>query len=261
MGVPIFRYQKLGGSTRVLLVKALQSPATLVPPMPPKKKSKTTKVAKKSPCALYFERLSAAMEKYEQGLGMMLVRGVKRGEDEDEDDEDEDDEDDEDEEARNDKYTEEQVSHMRHIVITKRRADALEEMEKLILGEQANESFMTFNTSFSYEILDSFGDFFSLLNKKKSAGEKLDYLFAYTYTLNAHDVWAHDHEVGWGGHKPLAKLAKTWKDVLANDNEAVDIVEGDGFTRAGIEEMLEQFKKMVEDIEQVDEPDIKFKYA
>ena len=67
----------------------------LVPP--PKKKSKTTKDAQKSPCDLYFDRLSAAKKKYEQGLGYMLVRGVKKGEDEDEDEDDEDDEDEDEE--------------------------------------------------------------------------------------------------------------------------------------------------------------------
>ena len=220
--------------------------------MPPKKKSKKAAAAL-SPLKAHFEAIDAAIGKNENGLGQMLIRGVLQ-EDEDEDDDDEDKE-----EKDQDSYTEEQVSHMRHIVITQRRANALEEMEAVVLGDQADESFMMFTTSFSYEVLQAFDDFFSLLKKKKTAGEKFDYLFAFTRSVQDHDTWMHDHEVGWGGHKPIAKLAKAWKEVLANDNEALGIA--DDFTRPGIVTMLDEFKKSVEDIEQCDEPDVKFKYA
>ena len=95
----LWAFQFLGTKTRrqYSSLKSLQSPATLVPPMPPKR-NRNHQGREEVALRPHFERLSAAMEKYEQGLGMMLVRGVKRGEDEDEDDEDEDDEDDEDEE-------------------------------------------------------------------------------------------------------------------------------------------------------------------
>lgn len=122
--------------------------------MPPKKKAKSSAAAKgaaakasKSPCTLYFERLSAAVDKTPHGLGQMIIRGVKS------DDEAESDEEEEETEAqskaRMDGYTKVQVAYMRHIVITQRRADSLEKMAKLVLGEQANHSFMAFNTSFS----------------------------------------------------------------------------------------------------------------
>ena len=45
-------------------------------------------------------------------------------------------------------------------------------------------------------------------------GAKLDKLFAYTHTINEHDVWVHDHECGWGGERFIAGLAKLWKAVL-----------------------------------------------
>lgn len=120
---------------------------------------------------------------------------------------------------------------------------------------------MSFSTSFSYQVLGSFEAFFSLLQKKKSADEKFDYLFAYTYNLNEYDVWVHDHECGWGAHRPLAKLAKTWKTVLGKEDAALHIA--DGFTRRGIVALLKQFKEKVERIDQsiADEPDIKFNFA
>lgn len=117
-----------------------------------------------------------------------------------------------------------------------------------------------FNTH-RYEVLASFGSFFKLLQKAKSAGEKFDILLAYTYQLNAYDVWVHDHECGWGMHKPLAKLAKTWKLVLANDDAALGISEADSFTRAGAVEFLKGFQKKVEAIDQDEEPDITFAFA
>ena len=229
--------------------------------MPPKKKAKAAAAKKKekSPCTKYFERLSEAVEQNTEGLGYMLVRGVKRNEDGDEDDEDEDEDDEEDTAAKNDSYTEEQVLHMRHIIINQQGADALEEMQELILGDQAGEGgLMMFDTSFSYEVLDSFDTFFKLLKKKKDPKDKFNYLFAYTHELKSNDVWMHDHECGWGGHKPIAKLAKAWKELLVNDDATLGIL--DDFSRPGIMEDLQQFKKQVEDIEQYEEPDIKFKF-
>lgn len=40
---------------------------------------------------------------------------------------------------------------------------------------------MMFSTSFSYEVLASFEQFFSLLKKKKGADEKFDYLLSYGF--------------------------------------------------------------------------------
>ena len=50
-----------------------------------------------------------------------------------------------------------------------------------VLGEQAGDSCMMFSTSFSYEVLASFEQFFSLLKKKKGADEKFDYLLSYGF--------------------------------------------------------------------------------
>ena len=115
--------------------------------------------------------------------------------------------------------------------------------------EAGQRIFMMFNTSFSYEILDSFEDFFSLLKEKPGeAGLPI----RVRILERARRVGA-TMRSGGAATSPLLS-SRRQEAVLENDNEAVDNVEGDGFTRAGIEEMLEQFKKMVEDIEQVDEP-------
>ena len=96
--------------------------------MPPKKKSKKAAAAL-SPLKAHFEAIDAAIGKNENGLGQMLIRGVLQ-EDEDED---------EDDDARKkdqDRTRRTGISYAPHHVT--RRANALEEMEAVVL-EQADE--------------------------------------------------------------------------------------------------------------------------
>ncbi len=76
----------------------------------------------KSPLELHNERLDEVMKR-QDSIGSFLVVGVKR---DDEDDEDEDD-------LSNENITEEQVSRMRHILITKEREKVINRMEKALL--------------------------------------------------------------------------------------------------------------------------------
>lgn len=103
------------------------------------------KAKQKSPHDLYFDELQAFLKK-NNGIGNMLVRGIDDGEVDEEDYASEQEED-------TSKYTAEQMKGLRFIVITQERADALEEMDQLILGDQYGQSCIMFRTSFSYHVL------------------------------------------------------------------------------------------------------------
>ena len=49
-------------------------------------------------------------------------------------------------------------------------------------------------------------------------------LFGFTYHLDLHDTWMHDHEAGWGGEKKIAKLAKLWKENLTHSDVQLSMV-------------------------------------
>jgi hypothetical protein len=186
-----------------------------------------------------------------EGLNAMCVLGLQS--------EDGEDVEEEDESKSYDSMTQEQAENLRYVIITKRRAaDMIDKMEELVLGDQAGDSFMMFNTSFSYEVIDSYNKFSSRLTRNKDKAVQFDTLFGYTYTLRSNDVWMHDHECGWGGHRFISALAKRWKTILALSDEELGIK--DSFTRAGVVTFLNQFKNLVESIEQFDEPDVKFNF-
>ena len=184
-------------------------------PAPKKSKEQAgSAAAAETPWKRYFARRDAALNEKApgpfKGLGFMVIRGMAHTEEERYSDE----EDAEEEEKSQDEWTDAEMDYMRWVIITQRRADELETMQELVLGAQAGDSMLMFNTSFSYEIMDSFGELASEVKKTKDFGAKLDKLFAYTHTINEHDVWVHDHEGGWGGERFIAGLAKLWKAVL-----------------------------------------------
>jgi hypothetical protein len=97
-------------------------------------------------------------------------------------------------------------------------------------------------------MLGACDDFFSRYRQLKRWPEKFDLLFGFTKMLAMHDVWMHDHECEWEGHKPLAKLASLWKTVLKKDDATLQI--DAAFTRPGVVAMLQAFKA---DVEAIDE--------
>jgi hypothetical protein len=111
-----------------------------------------------------------------KGLGFMLVRGVQHTEGREYSDEDEDEET---EQKPHDGYTDTEMEYMRCIVITQRRADELESMKELVLGDQAGHALLTFSTSFSYEVMDSFEELRDEVEATRDYGARLDKLFAY----------------------------------------------------------------------------------
>ena len=201
----------------------------------------------KSPHDSFFDKKKAFMK--EKGyIGSILVKGIEQDGDEEEEEEEK--------EEDCDKYTEEQMNGLRFIMITQNRADKLDEMSSLVLGDQANSCFMMFNTSFSYKVLDSLGTIKSLLKKTKTPAQKFDLLFAYTHMVKEYDVWMHDNE---GGMDKFTKgLASLWKRLLETSDEDLGI--DAEYTKPALEEFLLQFKTQVESIEDYDNGAMKFKY-
>ncbi|EJK49604.1 hypothetical protein THAOC_31504 [Thalassiosira oceanica] len=202
----------------------------------------------------YFAKIDAMKQKDPNILGPMLIRGIPQHSN-DSDEEAEVDSDEEENEDSNSKYTAEQMSTLRHVLITQKRNDRLDEMREYVLGEQANESLMMFNTSFSYEVKDGFYHFkTSLWKKAKTPADKFDLLFAYTYNLFSFDVWMNDNEGDMEGM--VSDLAGMWKRLLKNDDEKLGI--DAEYTRPGVIQHLEDFKKEVEG--SYSEPPFQFNY-
>ena len=217
--------------------------------------STTKKAKKQSPHDLYFEDLNAVLKR-ENALGRIPIRDLPPTPRDN--DEDEDDDYDSEEEQDNSKLTAAEMEHMRFVMATKERVAAIEQVEASLLGEQAGSSFMMFNTSFSYQVLDAFEDLKIMLTKTKSWPQKFNLLFGFTFIIDQHDVWMHDHEVGWGGEIMLKALATRWKAALKKTDAELSI--DAEYTRPGVICFLQKFKNTVEGIDTYDDPEIKFNF-
>ena len=201
----------------------------------------------KSPYDIEMERLQQICDRC-SGVGYSLIRGVARETKPTPDvplvDDDDDDDGEIDDEFDPSECSQEQVNHVRVIIITKERQDRMEEMSKLILGEQHGQSLMTFSTSFSYRVIKAWNAFTVRFQEAVDWQEKFDLLLGFTDTLKEHDVWMNDHEVGWGGEKMVEQLAKSWKLMLERSNDELGI--DSEYTRPGVVALLEQFKEAIE---------------
>lgn len=196
-----------------------------------------------SPHDAYFAKRRAIMD--ERGYtGSVLIKGIPRDADDDDDDNEDDDENED-----TSKYTTAQMESLRFVMINQSRSDHLDEMRRLILGDQADSCFMMFNTSFSYKVADSLRTIKSMMQRtkyKSDPAEKFNLLFAYTFTVKQYDVWMHDNE---GDMDQFTKgLAGMWKRLLKSccDEDLTLDVE---YTKPALEEFLRQFKKEVESVD------------
>lgn len=205
-------------------------------PVASAKKSKTADPGSvsKTPHDAYFHRLDKFRAEHKDILGPMLIRGIPSSNDSDEDE-------DEDEDKDTSKYTKEQMDSLRFIMITKSRENQLETMSKLVLGDQYGDSIMMFNTSFSYDVLDSWHMLKTRLSRMTPA-KKFDALLAYTHTVKQHDTWMHDNEGGMGSL--IKGLATAWRNLLKKPDGVIgwDVQ----YTKPGVLELLGQFKREVE---------------
>jgi hypothetical protein len=141
-----------------------------------------------SPFTSYEARMEAVF-KAVQGFGFDLIKGIEKGDGDEEEEEEEDEDEEEDGDVDRDKLTAEQVATLRHIVITLGRDQAQRRMRKLVLGAQADRGFLSFNTSFSYELTAKFEAFTRYYKSLKDWSDKFDNLLAFTMTIDEFDVW------------------------------------------------------------------------
>lgn len=206
----------------------------------------------KSPYDIAMEHLQLICDRC-SGVGYSLIRGVARGTKQNDDEDDDDDEIADDDDFDPTECSQEQVDHVRVIIITKERQDRMEEMSKLILGEQHGQDFMTFNTSFSNRVISAWNAFTVRFQQALEWQEKFDLLLGFTDTLKEHDFWMNDHEVGWGGEKMVEQLGRSWKLMLERGNDELGI--DSEYTRPGVVALLEQFKEAIESVESLNPHD------
>jgi hypothetical protein len=165
------------------------------------------------------------------------------------------------------RLTQDQVDCFRCVFMPNDRADAVEEMEKLILGDQKGQRLMMFGTNFANEIVEAYNSRFKLLMARAAHQNRpattLNLLFGMTFALREYDTWMQDFETGFVaeyGNKMIKSLAAYWKHLLANVS-AADMGILEEFTLPGIHAYLAQFKRIVEDIDTYDEAPYEFNYA
>jgi len=203
-----------------------------------------TKVAK-TPMEQFLKEQKDFLNRNTHILGCMVIKDI--GSD-DEDDEDEEESDDEKKEEDTSKYTKEQMESLRYIMMTKGRDEQLAKMRELVLGDQANGMIMSFNTSFSWHVLETWRTMKKRLSKVKTKPSlELDMLMAYTYVLKEYDTWMNDNEGGMG--EIVEGLASAWKRLLGkyDDTKLGWDVE---YTKPGVLELLHQFKEQIEDMDE-----------
>ncbi|GAX23175.1 hypothetical protein FisN_39Hh029 [Fistulifera solaris] len=186
-----------------------------------------------SPYNRYFADVRAFIkDEVKNGLGPMLIKGV-------EDDSSED----EDEQIDADDLTTEQMQAFRVVAITQNREKQLHSMRELVLGDQANDTVLMFNTSFSYHVDATWDSVKKSLSRTKDPSQKLDMLFAYSYNLDEFDVWMHDNEGDMG--RIVKGLATAWKSLLTKHSD--EALGWDcKYTKPGMMQFLTQFKSKIE---------------
>ena len=196
-----------------------------------KRKSKTTNGQKKkkpkstTPKDKYFEALEAVIER-ENADGQMLVTGVSA-------------------DADPNNLSADECDQLRYILINKQRGDLLDYYEDIILGDQADDSFLMFDTSFSYKLIPLIA---RIATKKfKSDAEAFNHLFAFSYNILQFDVWAHDNEDEYECLRATSKLGKAWKKLLKKDNAQLKI--DAEYTRPAIVDLLKKVEALTNHID------------
>mmetsp|Transcript_619 Transcript_619/g.877 ORF Transcript_619/g.877 Transcript_619/m.877 type:complete len:520 (-) Transcript_619:127-1686(-) len=207
-----------------------------------------------TPYQIKMDRIRVVMEQH-KASGYSIIRGVSCSNGEDDDHEDDE------ENIDVNQLTQEQMNVLRVILYTPQREQMVDEYSRLVLGDKYGQDVLMFDTNFSYHVLHSYQVFRSKYSKVRDAAVKFDMLLAFTDSIKEHDVWMHDHEVGWGGEKMVVGLARTWKNMLSRTDEQLGI--DTEFSRPGVMALLEDFKTAVEGAHTIvgnAEPQMKFSF-
>ena len=131
----------------------------------------------------------------------------------------------------------------------------LEVAQQTLLGAQCDDSFISFNTSFSYKVVRKWRGLVKMTLKvcAKKPKHRFDFLLAWTKAIDSYDCWKHDHEDGYaeeyGGGEMLSEMGKIWKALLKKTDAELGI--DAEFTRPGIEYFLQKFKASIENADDV----------
>jgi len=209
----------------------------------------TNVTVKKPPRDLYYDARNDFLNENKEIEGAILIRGIERTDCDSDSDSDTETED-------SNNYTMEQMNSLRFVMLTKNRDEQLEKMRKLILGDQADHSCKMFNTSFSYNVMDSWEYVKRSVLPRKSPAQKLDSLLAFTVTIQQYNVWMHDNEGGMG---VMAKgLAAAWKRLIQQNSDE-QLGWDTQYTKPGVMELLKQFQSEIDAMD-IDYDMGKFKY-
>lgn len=137
------------------------------------------------------------------------------------------------------------VERLRHVLITKRRAAYLEEMQEVILGDTIIDANSLDNLKIpqSINIGEKIQAQIDIANVFPSLGEKFDRLFALTLTLKHFDHLLQETQDVAKAQSSLDVLGETWKLLLPESDTSLEI--DSDITRKGISSFLSAFADSV----------------
>lgn len=144
--------------------------------------------------------------------------------------------------------TQSEVDCVRAIIMPERRQTTMDEMHRLVLGDQYETPFMVCNDSFHLDVIQAYNRFdimFRRLGKRNLWVEMFNSLLGFTHAIHCHDTWMNGIEQGWGGDAMMNGLAKFWKITLSKPDVVLEI--DSEFTRPGTIHLLERLKEDVEE--------------
>ena len=157
--------------------------------------------------------------------------------------------------------TEEQVRRVRILVLPLDRANVLDDMGRLVLGNQFDEDVRKYPPSFWFSVLRSYKIFDKKYNADSNSPERcFDMLFGYTYHLWQNDRWMTHHGRGWGGEKMVAALALHWKRLLKLHSPKSLGLDHE-VSYPSVLWFLHNFKTTLESVEMYGDPPLIFKYS
>jgi len=151
------------------------------------------KVEKKSLIDIYFDKLNAVQDRYtgtNKSEGYMLIVGIKSEDDSSEDEEEESkNKNEKTEENKKDKYTQEQVNKMRHIIVTTNREKCVDKGHEFASNGKSKETISMFCTSDGDEVCFGLDSEIKKCMRKKKIAEKFDALLGLTHGLKTYQAW------------------------------------------------------------------------
>ena len=182
------------------------------------------------PLLVELEKLRNEVQEREKGIGWIVIKGNEPINEEET-------------KYELSKYTQEEISALRFMLINKPRQKYLDKARLFLdkAREQVNDRTMLFAST--SPVVDSIFEELSLLTQKKLP-EQFDRLFALTYYIPEYWFWYHDTEEPEECQKIFNLVAILWKNLFFHNSELLNI--DDEFTRPGIIQFIGDVKDDIE---------------